>query len=170
MINLPCSDEAFRDGIGMQSQSLPDAIEHGLLETSPVYAGSVVAAHVIGQIMDHCNAVKDSTMRPDSDKTALRKDHRSLDKMLMNIFLQLPLHLRFSTAQQGLSVAFFNICLHSASIYLHLAAIDGCLEEDGFDHRRRCQNAAGEVLLIMRMTTHLDPSQVNVIPWFSVPS
>lgn len=144
----------------MYSQSLSDAIEHGLLETAPTSAGSVVAAHMMGQIMDHCNIVKESAMRPDPDRTTLRKDHRRLDKILTDIFLQLPRHLRFSTAQQGSSVAFFNICLHSASIYLHLAALDACLDEDKVGHRRRCRSAAGEVLLIMRMMIHLDASQV----------
>lgn len=154
----------------MCSQPLPDAIELGLLETSPIYAGSVVAAHVMGQIMDHCNLVKDSGMRPDCDKTALRRDHRRLDNILLNIFLKLPRHMRFSTAQQGSSVAFFNTCLHSASIYLHLAAIDGSLDEDEIGHRRRCRSSAGEVLLIMRMMTHLDASQVPDKRQFSVSS
>jgi hypothetical protein len=145
----------------MHSQSLLDAIENGLLDTSPNSAGSAVAAHMMGQIMDHCNSVKALGAGSDLDKTVLRKDHRRLDKMLTDMFLTLPCHLRFSTAQQGSGVAFFNICLHSASIYLHLAAIDGNLDEDKVMHQRRCRNGAGEVFLIMRMTIHLDASQVS---------
>lgn len=145
----------------MYSQSLLDAIEHGLLDTSPNSSGSAVAAHMMGKIMDHCNNLKDFGTGSDRDKTVLRSDHRRLDQMLTNMFLRLPRQLRFSTAQQGSGVAFFNVCLHSAAIYLHLAAIDACLDEDKIIHQRRCWNAAGEVFLIMRMIIHLDTSQVR---------
>lgn len=153
----------------MKSHSLLDAIENGLLDTSPNSAGSAVAAHMMGQIMDHCNSLKDFGTDPDLDKTSPKDDHRRLDKILTDMFLRLPRHLRFSTAQQGSGVAFFNVCLHSAAIYLHLAAIDASLDQDKGVHQRRCWNAAGEIFLIMRMVVHLDTSQVrHPLPHHSV--
>lgn len=118
--------------------------------------------------MEHCNRAKELDQGdPSVTGRKLDEDHSRLDNLITRIFLSLPEHLRFSTARQGPAIAHFNMCLHGASICLHLAAIDRSQKElphsviSPLDSRRRCRNAVEGILLIIRNMAHLDPAQVS---------
>lgn len=154
------------EGEQKPTQTLAHALDNGLNQDASPFAATVLTACIMGRIMDHCSHLKDLGTDTTFNYENLVHEQKTLDNIITNTFLSLPEHLRFLTARQGPIVAFLNMCLHAASICLHSAAIDRsaqCVQDTGGTSisQRRCRNGAEGILLIMRISAHLDPAQVS---------
>lgn len=122
----------------------------------------------MGEIMRHRETVKDLIAGATGVAVApaeLSRSHGRLDLMLTTLVLSLPDHLRFSAANIKSEVSILIMALHAATIFLHLSAIDcsthqAWAREVASASQQRCRNAAEEIVLIMKVSAHLNPAKV----------
>ena len=172
MSNLPATDEAYNKSTPQETLSLDKAMGmNGAASLSP-FAGVVLVAHFFGRNLIHLQ-------RPEADdqehdiQGGFWKRHRSMDNMLLNTALNLPLHLRLPAGVRNPNTVFLNMNIHTSTICLHQAAIfkaeknkmPGGLIEQSYN---RCLLAASEITSIMRLISHLDVSGMNPFLAFSL--
>ncbi|KAF8854633.1 hypothetical protein BDZ45DRAFT_656400 [Acephala macrosclerotiorum] len=169
--NLPCSDEAFALGLGLEtpSISLAEAMSPAHASLLSPFAGCVVVASLVGRVFQHLHR---PTISSADDE--FWRIHRSIDNTLLNMSLYLPAHLRLPTGSSNPNTIFLNMSLQSAVICLHQAAIfkaekgtdgGGTVVEES---KERCLAAAMQVASIMKRVAHLDLSMLNVYTPFSL--
>ena len=169
MTNLPCSDQAFDRSQEVNTCSLEDSLNKATsLSSHSSYSGVVMLACLFGRNLTHLH-------RPNlyDNESDLNGDfwtrHRTIDNILLNTSLGLPDHLRLPAGMTDPNVVFLNMCLHSATICLHQAAIFKADKNNlGLsvtnESKVRCITAATEVASYMRMISHIDLSAVCEIP------
>ena len=162
--SLPCSDEAFEQGLQTSAMSLAQALGSTNAKDLSPFAGVVVVTSIFGQALTHLHR-PDAEDHEENIDGPFWKRHRNLDGRLLNMFLFLPYHLRLPMAQPTSNTVFLNMCLHAATICLHQVAIfkaekyglHSVLEES----QMRCMTAAGEINTIMRSIVHIDLTPVS---------
>ena len=162
--SLPCSDEAFEQGLQTSEMSLAQALGSTNAKDLSPFAGVVVVTSIFGQALTHLHR-PDAEDHEENIDGPFWKRHRNLDGRLLNMFLFLPYHLRLPMAQPTSNTVFLNMCLHAATICLHQIAIfkaekyglHSVLEES----QMRCMTAAGEINAIMRSIVHVDLTPVS---------
>ena len=89
-----------------------------------------------------------------------------MDNILSNIAMFLPDHLRLPAGIKDANICFLNLNIHTSTICLHQAAILKAEKYKlGMDVMKqsteRCFLAAGEIVNIMKMTSHVDIGNVS---------
>lgn len=165
MTNLPCSDQAFDRSQAVSTCSLEDSLSKATsLSSHSSFSGVVMLACLFGRNLTHLHRPN-----PYDNESDLNGDfwtrHRTIDNILLNTSLGLPDHLRLPAGMTDPNVVFLNMCLHSATICLHQAAIFKADKNNlGLnvtnESKVRCITAATEVASFMRMISHIDLSAV----------
>lgn len=164
--NLPSSEEAFLTGQPNTSQTLRDALEHGLSQSTSANAGQIVMTCIMGDVMRHRENVKDLVAGAAFEPAELSRAHERLDHLLTTLVLSLPENLRFSAMNIKPDVSIFVMAIHAATIFIHMAAID-CSTHQVWARevvsvsQQRCRNAAEEIVLMTKVSAHLNPAKVR---------
>ena len=166
MTNLPSSEEAFETGVIQDTISLEEALTpEGAAKVSP-YGGVVLSAALFGHNFKHLHRTGPNERPDDLANGEFWKRHRRMDNVLSNIFMFLPDHLRLPNALRDMNVVFLHMNLHASVICLHQAAIL-MLERHRLDPAvirqtwARSLMAAEEIVMIMRLVSHIDASNVS---------
>lgn len=168
MTNLPCSDQAFDISQEVSTCSLEDSLNKATsLSSHSSYSGVVILACLFGRNLTHLH--RPSVHDNENDLNGgFWTRHRMIDNILLNTSLGLPDHLRLPAGMTDPNVVFLNMCLHSATICLHQAAIFKADKNNlgvnvSNESKVRCITAATEIASYMRMISHIDLSAVREI-------
>ena len=139
----------------------------GASSLSP-YAAVVVLATLFGRNLTHLHRPEANDRPEDPANGEFWKRHRAMDNILTNIAMFLPEHLRLPEGIRDANIVFVNLNLHTSTICLHQAAI---LKAERYQlgmemvkqSTDRCFLAAGEIISIMRLITHIDIGSVSRI-------
>lgn len=172
--NLPVEDEAFENSREAKGMRLHKVLEPGGAATIGSLAGAAVMCSIFGRNLIHLHRGT-----PEDNETNLNGKfwlrHRSLDSVILNIALSLPDNLRLPSSINDQNAVFVNLCVHTATICLHQAAIfkadsNSLPQHVAAESKVRCITAAAEIASIMRMISHTDLSAVRpslLLPWLS---
>ena len=154
--DLPVDQESWDKGIERKGTSLTEALSSDGASQLSSFGGVVVMACLFGRNLNHLHR-----QHPDSDDDSASNNsfwrrHRTLDNILLNVSIGLPDHLRVPNALDDPNVVFVNMCIHTATICLHQAAIFKADREKlpsniSAESKVRCITAAGEIASIMRI-------------------
>ncbi|KAK5651768.1 hypothetical protein OQA88_11730 [Cercophora sp. LCS_1] len=165
LTNLPSSDDAFDMSRPEQTPPLSESMTPAGAGKLSSFGGVVLMACLFGRNLVHLH-------RPDVDDRdhdlngEFWKRHRSMDNILLNTSLCLPLHLKLPNGLGNSNIVFMNMCIHTSTICLHQAAIfkadkNRLPASVSSESKVRCITAANEIASIMRMISHLDLAAMN---------
>jgi len=166
MTNLPSSEEAFEIGVRQDTISLEEALTPEGAAKVSCYGGVVLSAALLGHNFYHLHRTGPNECQDDLANGEYWKRHRKMDNVLSNTFMFLPDHLRLPAGLRDMNVVFLHMSVHASAICLHQAAIL-TLERHQLDpgairqSRARSLMAAGEIVTIMRLASHIDASNVS---------
>ncbi|KAL1306801.1 hypothetical protein AAFC00_005459 [Neodothiora populina] len=170
MTHLPSSDHAYETGNKETSISLEEALRPGgAAKLSPLGGVSVLCC-LFGRNLLHLHRSGPNN-DDDSPNGAFWARHRALDDIILHISLAAPDALRLPIGLNNPNVVYMNMCLHTATICLHQAAIfkaekHRALLKISAESKMRCITAAIEIANIMRLTSHQDMSGMNPFTCF----
>ena len=163
---LPSTEEAFERSKSQVTLNLAEAMTaEGASSLSP-YAAVAVLATLYGRNLTHLHRPDPNDRPEDPNHGEFWKRHHAMDKILTNIALFLPDHLRLRARVRDPNIIFVNLNIHTSTICLHQAAI---LKAEKYqlgmeimkESTDRCFIAAGEISGIVKMTSHLDIGNVS---------
>lgn len=164
MTHLPCSDEAYENGLVEPTISLKQALEPaGAAKLSP-FGGVSVLACIFGRNLLHLHRPT-ANEEEENLSGAFWKRHRALDNVILGISMSLPERLRLPLAVTHPNAVFMNMCLHMSTICLHQAAIFKAEKHRGLvkvaaESKLRCITAAAEMANVMKMSSNQDMAGV----------
>lgn len=164
MTNLPATEEAFEQSKPQLTLSLSEAMTSEGAASLSSHAGLVLMACLFGRNLTHLHRPDPDDRPEDTSNGEFWKRHRAMDTILTNTSLFLPEQLRLPTGVRNASIVFLNMNIHTSTICLHQAAI--LKAEHGLDPNLvkhstdRCFLAAGEIVSIMRLTSHVNIGNV----------
>jgi hypothetical protein len=137
----------------------------GASNLSP-YAAVAVLATLFGRNLIHLHRPEPNDRPEDLSNGEFWRRHRSMDNILANIKMFLPDHLRLPAGIRDPNIIFVNLNIHTSTICLHQAAI---LKAEKYQlgsdiikkSTERCYLAAGEIIGIVKMTSHMDIGNVS---------
>ena len=165
MTNLPCSEQAFDRSQTVNTCSLEDSLNKATsLSAHSSFSGVVMLACLFGRNLTHLHRPNANDNESDMNGDFWKR-HRLIDNILLNTSLGLPDHLRLPAGMADPNVVFLNMCLHSATICLHQAAIFKADKNNlganvSNESKVRCITAATEIASSMRMISHIELSTV----------
>ncbi|KAL9120152.1 MAG: hypothetical protein Q9187_003294 [Circinaria calcarea] len=170
MTNLPATDDAFEQSKPQLTLSLSEAMTSEGAASLSSHAGVVLMACLFGRNLTHLHRPDPNDRPEDTSNGEFWKRHRAMDTILTNTSLFLPEQLRLPAGVRDASIVFLNMNIHTSTICLHQAAIlkaerhssDPNLVRQSTD---RCFLAAGEIVGIMRLTSHVNIG--NMHPFIS---
>ena len=132
------------------------------------YAAVAVLATLYGRNLTHLHRPEPNDRPEDPIHGEFWKRHRAMDNILSNIAMFLPDHLRLPAGIKDANICFLNLNIHTSTICLHQAAI---LKAEKYNlamdimkqSTERCFLAAGEIINIMKMTSHVDIGNVSIL-------
>lgn len=183
--NLPGSEEAFESCTEQTTISLEQALAVEGTQYITPFGGVILAAALHGQNYRHLHQTDPNENPGDIPNGEFWKRHRKMDNVLSNIFMFLPDHLRLPYGLRDMNIVFTHMNIHASSICLHKFAIMTA-ERHQIDSnivrqsRARSLMAAEEIVNLMRLVAHVDPSKINTwwgfclckfpffqfLPWF----
>jgi hypothetical protein len=88
-----------------------------------------------------------------------------MDNVLSNTFMFLPDQLRLPSGLRDMNVVFLHLNIHTSAICLHQAAVATAsrynLDQNFINQSQtRCLMAADEITNVMKLTCHVDPTNV----------
>ena len=161
MTNLPATEEAFDRGKPQSTLSLSEAMTSEGASSLSSHAGVVLMACLFGRNLTHLHRPDANDCPEDISNGEFWKRHRAMDTILLNTSLYLPEQLRLPAGVRDANIVFLNMNIHTSTICLHQAAIlkaerhdlDPILKRHSTE---RCLLAAGEIVSIMRLTSHVN--------------
>lgn len=161
MTNLPSTEEAFDQSKPQSTLSLSEALTSEGASSLSSHAGVVLMACLFGRNLTHLHRPDPNDRPEDLSNGEFWKRHRAMDTILLNTSLSLPEQLRLPAGVRDANIVFLNMNIHTSTICLHQAAIlkvekhnlDPILKRHSAD---RCLLAAGEIVSIMRLTSHVN--------------
>jgi len=164
LTNLPADEDAFQYSRPMPTLSLQEARESKQTGYSP-WAGTIVMTSIFGRNLTHLHRPTLDDRENDLNGSFWQR-HRAIDGILLGINLKIPDYLRLPAGLPNPNVIFFNMCIHTAAICLHQAAIfkadKNCMPQSiSAESKTRCMSAASEIAGIMRLISHLDLGTVG---------
>lgn len=164
MTYLPASDDAYLRGEPADTMFLSDAMQPGGIPRLSSFAGVIVMASIFGRNLGHVHRPGPEDQAGDLNGPFWKR-HRALDKMLSDISLGLPDHLRIPSGLPDSNVVFLNMSIHTSTIGLHQAAISKAEKHRlpanvRRDSRIRCITAAAATTSVMKAISHLDLGSV----------
>ncbi|MCJ1248379.1 hypothetical protein MMC30_005596 [Trapelia coarctata] len=163
---LPSSEEAFEKSKSQASLNLAEAMTaEGAASLSP-YAAVAVLATLFGRTLTHLHRPDPNDRPEDPNHGEFWKRHHAMDNILNNIAMYLPDHLRLRAGVRDPNIIFVNLNIHTSAICLHQAAI---LKAEKYqlgmkvmkESTDRCFLAAGEIVGIVKTTSHMDIGNMN---------
>ena len=167
MTNLPSTDEAFDHSKTQTTMSLADAMTADGASSISSFAGVVLMASLFGRNLLHLHRPELNDHPEDLANGEFWRRHRTMDTILVNTSMFLPDHLRLPGGVRDANVVFLNMNIHTSTICLHQAAILKA-EKNKIDpilirqSTERCLIAAGEIISIMRLTSHIEIGNVRL--------
>ena len=149
---MPVSDQAFREGVDEERQTLQQVMENGLSPNCSVLAGAVHCNHVLEATTQHLRKSKSTNEVCDKDFW-LR--HQQVDNLIARALLRTPDHLRSDETKEPLAFH-INMCMQTFSISLYQAAsrVASAPPAPNTDLanklRTRCRRCAIEIVDIMK--------------------
>lgn len=146
------------------SVSLEEALSPGSEFNLSPTAAIVVLTCIFGRNLLHLHRPSPND-DPSNPNGGFWRRHRVIDDILLNTSLALPSHLRLPNGVGDPNVVFLNMCIHTATICLHQAAIfkadaHRMTAKVSAESKIRCITSASEIVSIMRMISHQDLSTV----------
>jgi len=166
---LPSSEEAFEKSKSQATLNLAEAMTaEGAASLSP-YAAVAVLASLFGRNLTHLHRPDPNDHPEDPNLGEFWKRHHAMDNILKNIAMFLPDHLRLRAGVRDPNIIFVNLNIHTSTICLHQAAI---LKAEKYqlgmkimkESTDQCFLAAGEIIGIVKVTSHLDIGNVSTRP------
>lgn len=167
---LPSNEESFAQSKSQATLTLAEAMTaEGAASLSP-YAAVAVLATLFGRNLTHLHRPEPNDRPEDLNNGEFWKRHRAMDNILTNISMFLPDHLRLPAGIRDPNITFVNLNIHTSTICLHQAAI---LKAEKYElgveitkqSTDRCFLAAGEIIGIVKMTSHMDIGNVSTSFW-----
>ena len=166
MTNLPAIEDAFNQSRAQTTLSLTDAMSAEGASSLSSFAGVVLMACLFGRNLTHLHRPDPNDRPEDIANGEFWKRHRQMENILLNTSMCLPDHLRIPTGIRDPNIVFLNMNIHTSTICLHSAAVLKA-ERNGLERNfirqssERCALAAGEIVNIMRLTSHIDVGNVS---------
>lgn len=165
MTNLPASEDAFERGVEESTTSLLNALKPGGASLLSPLAGVSLLSCLFGRNLLHLHRPS-SNEQEENISGEFWKRHRLLDNIVLNTSLALPDQLRLPAGVNNPLVIFLNMCLHTSTICLHQAAIFKAEKHKGLakilsESKVRCITAAGQVVSLMKLCSHIDMARVS---------
>lgn len=137
----------------------------GASNISP-FGGVILSAALYGHNFSHLHRSSENENPADISNGDYWKRHRKMDNVLSNVFMFLPDHLRLPYGLRDMNVVFLHMNIHASSICLHQAAVITAEKHKTGSSiirqsRARSLMAAEEISNLMRLVTHVDPSNVS---------
>lgn len=167
--HLPSSEEAFESGIMESGISLAEALTPAGVSRISIFGSYILSACLFGHNFAHIHQTSPEDCPDDFANGEFWKRHRTMDNVLSNTFLFLPDNLRLPGGIRDMRIAFLHMSLHTAAICLHQTAMVTAernkLNLNFIKHfRSRILIAAEEIANIMRLVSHVDVSNVGLLP------
>ena len=166
LTNLPATEEAYDQSKTQQTMPLTEAMTSEGASSLSSFAGVVLMACLFGRNLIHLHRPDPNDHPEDPAHGEFWKRHRYMDSILLNTSMYLPDHLRLPAGVRDANIVFLNMNIHTSTICLHQAAIMKA-EKHGLDSdiirqsSDRCFLAAGEIISIMRLVSHIDVANVS---------
>ena len=146
--------------------TLKDALTPAGVSKISIFGGNLLSACLFGHNFAHIHQSGPEDHPEDIANGEFWMTHRAMDNILSNTFLFLPDHLRLPWGARDMRTVFLHMNLHTAAICLHQTAIVTA-ERNHLDtafinqYRSRSFIAAEEIVNTMKLTSHVDPSNVS---------
>lgn len=131
-----------------------------------MFGSFILSACLFGHNFAHIHQTGPDDHPDDITNGEFWKRHRTMDNVLSNTFLFLPDNLRLPGGIRDMRTTFLHMNLHTAAICLHQTALITAERnnlDQNFIKHFRCRSllAAEEITNIMRLVSHVDPSNVS---------
>lgn len=152
--------------------TLAEALTPAGVSKISLFGGYLLSACFFGHNFAHIHQSGPEDNPDDTANGEFWVTHRAMDNALSNTFLFLPDHLRLPWGARDMRIVSLHMTLHTAAICLHQTAIVAGTRHNldpNFvqQYRSRTFIAAEEIVNIMKLVSHVEPSNVFLFPALS---
>lgn len=146
--------------------TLKEALTPAGVSRISIFGANLLSACLFGHNFAHIHQSSSEDHPEDIVNGEFWITHRAMDNVMSNTFLFLPDNLRLPWGARDMKTVFLHMNLHTAAICLHQTAIVTS-ERNYLDpaftrqYRSRSLIAAEEIVNAMKLSSHVDPSQVS---------